>query len=243
MRYWGVGNESWGCGGNFTPEEYAAEYRRFTAWVPSYGVRLAFIGSGPNGGDLGLDAPLLHEAERERRRALGALWGWALHHYSWNVSGGAHHGLAPARATPSSSRPNEWYELLHEADRDGSLITDHWAVMGEIDRRTASSWWWTNGAPGTRGTEVASRHLLGQQNTMRDAVLAALTLDTFHRHADKVAMANIAQLVNCLQSLFLAHEDKFVPTPTYHVFDMYGPHVGGQSVRTLFSAPPISYDA
>ncbi len=76
---------------------------------------------------------------------------------------------------------------------------------------------------------------------MRDALVAGLTLDTFHRHADKVAMANIAQLVNCLQSLFLADGDKFVTTPTYHVFDLYGPHVGGQAVRTLVSAPAITY--
>jgi alpha-L-arabinofuranosidase len=72
-------------------------------------------------------------------------------------------------------------------------------------------------------------------------VLAALTLDTFHRHADKVAMANVAQLVNCLHSLFLAHEDQFVATPTFAVFEQYAAHVGGQSVRTVFSAPRIGY--
>jgi alpha-N-arabinofuranosidase len=76
---------------------------------------------------------------------------------------------------------------------------------------------------------------------MRDAVLAALTLNTFNRHADKVAMANVAQLINCLQSLFLASEDKFVTTPTYHVFEMYTAHQGGQSVRTVCSAPRPSY--
>jgi len=77
---------------------------------------------------------------------------------------------------------------------------------------------------------------------MRDALLAALTFDTFHRHADKVAMANIAQLVNCLQSLFLAHEDKFLATPTFDVFEMYGAHVGGESVRAVFSSPRIPYE-
>ena len=91
------------------------------------------------------------------------------------------------------------------------------------------------------GSEVHNSHLLGQQATIRDAVLAGLTLDIFHRHADKVAMANIAQLVNCLQSLFLAHEDKFILTPTYHVFDMYAAHQGGQSLRTNVSASPLKY--
>jgi alpha-N-arabinofuranosidase len=76
---------------------------------------------------------------------------------------------------------------------------------------------------------------------MRDAVLAGLTLDTFNRHADKIAMANVAQLINCLHSLFLAHEDKFVVTPTFHVFEMFMPHMGGQAVRTLFSAPEVRY--
>jgi alpha-N-arabinofuranosidase len=92
------------------------------------------------------------------------------------------------------------------------------------------------------GTEVDPSHLFGQQSTLRDALLTGLTLDTFHRHADKVAMANVAQLVNCLHSLFLAHEDRFVATPAFHVFEMYGAHVGAQAVRTAFSAPRLSYD-
>ena len=76
---------------------------------------------------------------------------------------------------------------------------------------------------------------------MRDALLAGLTLDTFHRHAEKVGAANIAQLVNCLQSLFIAHEDKFALTPTYHVFDMYAAHQKANAVRTVISSPPSSY--
>jgi alpha-L-arabinofuranosidase len=75
----------------------------------------------------------------------------------------------------------------------------------------------------------------------RDALISALTLDTFNRHADKVAMANVAQLINNLHCLFLAHEDKFLRTPTYHVFDMYGAHRGGKSARTIFSAPTVTY--
>jgi alpha-N-arabinofuranosidase len=122
------------------------------------------------------------------------------------------------------------------------LIGSHWAVMGELDRRhrvklVVDEW----GAWHRNGSEVHPSHLLGQQSTMRDALLAALTLDTFHRHADKVAMANVAQLVNCLHSLFLAHEDRFLATPTFDVFEMYGAHVGGESVRTVCSAPRIEY--
>jgi alpha-N-arabinofuranosidase len=92
-----------------------------------------------------------------------------------------------------------------------------------------------------KGSEVDPTHLLGQQSTMRDALLAGLTLDTFNRHADKVTMANCAQLINCLHSLFLAHEEKFIVTPTYHVFELFVPHMGGRAVRALFSAPEVRY--
>ena len=86
------------------------------------------------------------------------------------------------------------------------------------------------------GSEVHPSHHLGQQSSIRDALVAGLTLDTFHRHADKVAMANIVQLVNCLQSLFLTDGDRCITTPTYHVFEMYAPHSGAQAVRTEFGA-------
>jgi len=114
--------------------------------------------------------------------------------------------------------------------------------MGEIDRQhrvklIVDEW----GAWYKPGTEAHSTHLLGQASTLRDALLSGLTLDTFNRHADKVIMANCAQLINCLHSLFIAHEDKFIVTPTFHVFDMYSAHQGGQSVRTVFSAPTVTY--
>src|SRR5918998_2043520 len=122
------------------------------------------------------------------------------------------------------------------------LMGPHGAVRGEYDRQhrvklVVDEW----GAWYKPGSEVAPSHLLGQQSTMRDALLAGLTLDTFNRHADKVAMANVAQLINSLHSLFLAHEDKFVLTPTYHVFEMFMPHMGARSVRALFSAPEVRY--
>jgi alpha-L-arabinofuranosidase len=243
VRYWGVGNESWGCGGNFTPEEYASEYRRFTAWLPRYGVDLALIGSGPNAGDLSWTRRFFTAMAERGEGRLSGMWGWALHHYSWNVSRGATTDWNAGKGDAVAFTPDEWYELLNEADRMESLITSHWGVMGEVDRRrrvklVVDEW----GAWYRPGTEVDPSHLFGQQSTMRDALLAGLTLDTFHRHADKVAMANVAQLVNCLHSLFLAHEDRFITTPTYHVFELYGPHVGGQSVRTAFSAPRVSYE-
>lgn len=240
VRYWGVGNESWGCGGNFTPEEYAQEYRRFAEWVPGYGVNLAFIGSGPNGGDLSWSRRFF--GRLAERGGFGRMWGWGLHHYSWNVSQGRTNEWREGKGDAVSFPVEEWYELLAEGDKMENLISDHWAIMGEFDRQhriklVVDEW----GAWFKPGSESHPSHLLGQQSTIRDAVLAGMTLDTFHRHADKIVMANIAQLINCLQALFIAHEDKFIVTPTYHVFDMYTAHQGGESLRTMVSAPRSPY--
>lgn len=232
VRYWGIGNEAWGCGGNFTPEEYAAEYRRFTTWaVPEYGVDLAFIGSGPNGGDLEWTRRCF--GALAQRRGLDRMWGWALHHYS-SASG------AGGDAVAFDERG--WYDLLASADRMDSLITAHWQAMREADREhrvklVVDEWGaWHRSAPLADPT-----HLFESQATIRDALVAGLTLDTFHRHADKVAMANVAQLVNCIQPLCFAHGDRFVVTPTYHVFALYAPHQGARAVRTVWSAPRVSW--
>jgi alpha-L-arabinofuranosidase len=230
VRYWGIGNESWGCGGNFTPEEYASEYRRFARWaVPAYGVKFGFIGSGPSGGDIEWTRRFFREMAE--RRSFDRLWGWALHHYCSAPNGEA-----------VAFDDTAWYDLLGSANRMESLITSHWQVMGESDRErrvklVVDEW----GAWHKMTTNIDPTHLFGQQSTIRDAVVAGLTLDTFNRHADKVAMANIAQLVNCIQSLFLAHDDKLLLTPTYHVFAMYAAHQGATAVRTLASAPPVSW--
>jgi alpha-N-arabinofuranosidase len=238
VRYWGVGNESWGCGGNFTPEEYAAEYRRYSAWTPRYGAQLQLVGSGPNGGNLEWTRGFFSKAGA----ALNNMWGWALHHYSWNASAGRTTEWYAGKRDALRFDAEQYYEILREASLMEGLITGHWGVMGEYDRRhrvklVVDEW----GAWYAPGTEPFPEALLGQQSTMRDAVLAGQTLDTFQRHADKVGMANVAQLVNCLQSLFLAHEDKFCVTPTYHVFAMYAAHQNAQSLRTIFSAPLVSY--
>ncbi|HET9984391.1 MAG TPA: alpha-L-arabinofuranosidase C-terminal domain-containing protein, partial [Longimicrobiales bacterium] len=229
-RFWGIGNESWGCGGNFTPEEYAGEFRRFATWsVPDYGVGLRFVASGPNGNDRGWTRRFFEKVAE--RNELARLWGWAVHHYSSSPDG---------EAVKYSDRA--WYELLTSASFMETLIQNHWEVMGEFDRRhrvklVVDEW----GAWHKMTTNVAPEHLFGQQSTIRDALVAGLTLDTFNRHADKVAMANIAQLVNCIQSLFLADGDRFLVTPTYHVFAMYGAHQGATSVRTLVSAPAAAW--
>jgi alpha-N-arabinofuranosidase len=242
VRFWGVGNESWGCGGNLTPEEYAAEYRRFTAAVPRYGVDLRFIASGANVDDFNWTRGFFSKTAEKNRGLFGGIFGWGLHHYAWNLGLGKTNDWFAAKGDALRFSEAEYYELLREADRMESLINQHWTIMGEYDRQhrvklVVDEW----GAWYKPGSEVYPTHLLGQQSTMRDALLAGLTLDTFNRHADKIAMANVAQLINCLHSLFLAHEDKFVTTPTFHVFEMFMPHMDGRAVRAVFSAPEVQY--
>ncbi len=230
VRFWGIGNESWGCGGNFTPEEYATEFRRFTAWVPGFGVPLAFIGSGPNGGDLDWTRKFFAKLTERDRGLLGTLHGWALHYYCGTAGKG----------DAVDFTVDDWYELLEKATVMDSLIRLHWGAMAETDREhrvklIVDEW----GAWHRPGTEIHPAFLFGQMSTMRDALVAGLTLDIFHRHADKVAMANVAQLINNLHSLFLAHEDRFVATPNFHVFELYAAHHGGQSLRTEFGVGNI----
>src|SRR5215472_16498975 len=242
VRYWGIGNESWGCGGDLTPEEYSTEFRRFTSAVPRYGVDLKYVASGANSGDLNWTRGFFARTAEKSPGLINRIYGWGLHSYSWNVSGGKTNDWVAGKGDAINFDEAQYYELLKGADQVGTLIDQHWTVMGQYDRQhrvrlVVDEW----GAWYRPGTQVDPTHLLGQQSTMRDAVLAGLTLDIFNRHADKVAMANVAQLINCLQSLFLAHEDQFILTPTFHVFEMYAPHQGAQSVRTEFLAPPVSY--
>jgi alpha-N-arabinofuranosidase len=194
-------------------------------------LSLALIGSGPNGGDLEWTRKFFLRLPERDRGYLHRLYGWALHYYCGSAGKG----------NSIDFTVQDWYELLAKAVRMETLITQHWAVMGEIDSRhqvklVVDEW----GAWHHVGTEVAPTHLFGQTSSMRDALVAALTLDIFNRHADKVAMANVAQLINNLHSLFLATGDKFVVTPNFYIFEMYAAHHHGQSLRTEFNVPRLA---
>jgi alpha-N-arabinofuranosidase len=233
VEFWGVGNESWGCGGRLTPEEYSQEFRRFIAYVPRYGVELKFIAAGPNGGDIPWTRRFFTNMVEKGFNQLNSLWGWGLHYYA-GTTGQGH---------PLEYTTGEWYDLIARADRIGTLIEQHWAVMGESDpqhrvKLAVDEW----GAWHNQHASLPAGYLFGYPGTLRDALVAALSLDTFNRHADKVAMANVAQLINTIHSLFIAYEDRFVATPNFHVFEMYAAHQGGQSLRTLFSAPGVSFE-
>ena len=235
VQYWGVGNESWGCGGSQTPEEYAGEFRRYTAWVPNtsqptgHPRPLKFVAVGPNGDDI--------DWTRRLFKALGGShpWGLSVHYYT----SGSPSQFAAGDALNFDN--NAYYDLLTRGAAMEQVITDHFAAIGELVphnpvKLVIDEW----GAWYGRGTELGPGYLLSQQSTMRDALLSGITLDTFQRHPDKVAMANVAQSINCIHSLMLAQEDRFCVTPTFHVFRMYLPHSGATAVRADFSAETIA---
>ena len=242
VRYWGIGNESWGCGGEFTPEEYATEFRRFVTWVPRFGADLSFIASGPNVDSWNWTRGFLHGLMEKGPHHLNSVYGLSLHHYAWNLSRGRTQNWIEGKGDAVNFEAVDWYELLREGERMESLIEGHWQVMGEVDTQHHIKLVVDEWGPWYRpGSEVANTHILGQMITLRDAVMSGMTLDIFNRHPDKVAMANCAQLINCLNSLFIAHEDRFVLTPVFHVFQMYAAHQGAQAVRAIFASPSISY--
>ena len=243
VRYWGVGNESWGCGGNFTPEEYASEFRRFTTWIPRYGVDLQLIGSGPSDNDIDWTHRFFEQLYSGHAYDNHSFTGWSVHHYSWNLGRGKTNDWMKAKGDALQFDVLDWYELLRQADLMEQIVRDQWSAIGQYDLQHRiklvvdeyGSWY-------RAGTEVDPSHLFGQQITLRDAMGTALTLDIFNRNAEKVGMAMSAQLINNLNALFLAHEDRFVSTPNFHVFAMYAAHQGGQALRTEFSAPGLAYD-
>jgi alpha-N-arabinofuranosidase len=244
VRYWGVGNESWGCGGNFDPEDYAVEFKRYTAWVPSYGVPLRFVASGPNSDEQawtrGFFSKLLHG---QPSNDMKGVWGFSVHHYATNLSRGKTQDWDKEKGDALNFDPIDWYELCKETDRIESIILDHWTALGEFDLDRKVKLVVDEYGPWYKpGTENGPEQLFGQQITVRDAVATALSLDTFNRHADKVGMAACAQLVNCINSLFLARGDKFATTPVFNVFEMYAAHQGGTALRSEFSSPEVRYD-
>jgi alpha-L-arabinofuranosidase len=244
VRYWGIGNESWGCGGNFRPEEYGEEFRRFTSWLPKYGDKpLQLIGSGPSADDLDWTRRFF-ESTFSSKRALSpkVMAGWSVHYYTWDLARGRTHDWDAAKGDALKFDVVDWYELLRQGDQLESYLKQQWEIMAEHDPEhhirlvvdEYGSWY-------RPGTELELSHTLGQQVTLRDALLTALTLDTFNRHPDKISIGACAQLVNCLNCLFFAHEDKFVVTPNFYVFEMYKAHQGGKAVRAEFSAPRVRY--
>lgn len=231
VRYWGIGNEAWGCGGNFTAEDYCTEYRKFVTLLPAYNLPLFLVGSGPHNNDIQWTKRFfgkLNDCVEEWGKA--PINGWAPHYYC-GASGGA-----------VDFSEDQWYDLIASAEKMEPLVNDQWKALTEFDPKHEVKLVvdeWGTWHPG--GTEINKAHTLEQMSTMRDAVIAAVTLDIFNRNCDKVAMSNIAQLVNNLQSLFLADGPKFVATPNFYVYEMYKVHQGAKEVDLDIKSPEANY--
>ncbi len=229
IKYWGIGNENWGCGGNMSPEAYAEEYARYQSFAYNYpgSPPLTKIACGPNGGNWEWTKKFLETTLNHPWR-INSVHGFAAHYYC-NTAG---------RATVYTE--SQWLELLARATAIEGIVTGHRAIMDEYDPQRKIKLLvdeWGTWHPVEEGKPAGG---LYQQNTIRDACVAALSLDIFNTHADKIFMANIAQLINVLQAVLLVKDDKCIKTPTFHVFDLYQPHKGAQAVRTVASSETVS---
>jgi alpha-N-arabinofuranosidase len=210
VPYLAVGNESWGCGGNMRPEFCADNFRRYNTFVKNYSdTKIQRIACGASGGDYDWTEKMMMIAGKQ-------MDGLALHYYtlptdSWKGSKGASLGFGE----------DQYFSTLKNTLRMEEFLTKHIAIMDRYDEEkkvgmVVDEWGiWTDVEPGT------NPGFLYQQNTIRDAILAALNFHLFHNHADRVTMANIAQIVNVLQSMILTDKEKMLLTPTYHAFEMY----------------------
>ena len=222
VRYWGVGNESWGCGGNMTPEFYSDQYKRYATYCRNYdGNRLYKVASGASDYDYNWTKVLMNNVRSN-------ISGLSLHYYT--VMNWGHKGSA------TDFDEDEYYDILAKAVEIDEVLKNHEAIMDLYDPRhridlLLDEWGtWFDVEPGTN-----PGHLY-QQNSMRDAMVAAMSLDIFNKHTARLKMANIAQMVNVLQAMILTKGSEIVLTPTYHVFRMYNVHHDATAVPVAFSA-------
>jgi alpha-N-arabinofuranosidase len=211
-KIWGVGNEAWGCGGNMKPEYYANIYRQYATFITDWSNsdHLFRVASGANSADYNWTEVLMRDIPHNMMEGV------ALHHYSvidWDHKGSA-----------TNFTEEQYFKTMKMALRMEELVTRHATIMDKYDPAkkialVVDEWGgWYDVEPGT------NPGFLYQQNTMRDAMIAATTLNVFHRHCDRVRMANLAQCVNVLQSVVLTEGEKMILTPTYHVLEMYNVH-------------------
>lgn len=220
VDYFGVGNENWGCGGNMNPEFYGNMYRRYQTFVRDYdgNKKIRKIACGANSDDYEWTQEVMKACfRRTSPQQHGMMDGLSLHYYTvpetWDHKGSA-----------TEFAEKDWYKTMKKTMYMEELIRRHSAIMDQYDPdkkvgMIVDEWGtWYDVEPGT------NPGFLYQQNTMRDALVAGINLNLFNKHSDRVKMANIAQMVNVLQSMILTEGEKLVKTPTYHVFDLYQVH-------------------
>jgi len=207
VKLWGIGNEAWGCGGNMRPEYYADIFRKYVTFLGDGAFKIA---SGANSTDFNWTETLM------KNIPLDMIDGIGMHHYSvidW-----------ARKSSATNFTEQEYFTTMKRAWMMEELVTKHSAIMDKYDPKkkvalVVDEWGgWYDVEPGT------NPGFLYQQNTMRDAMIAGVTLNIFNNHADRVRMANLAQTINVLQAVILTDKEKIVLTPTYHVMEMYNVH-------------------
>jgi alpha-L-arabinofuranosidase len=232
VQFFGVGNENWGCGGNMTPDHYADLYKNFATFCREYGDnKLMKVAGGAGGDDYNWTDVLMKNVGNK-------MWGLSLHYYA------VPYGWTDPRGKGSATKFNdqEYFIQMKNALFMDEMVSKHTAIMDKYDPQKKIAFcvdeWgaWYDVEPGT------NPGFLLQQNTLRDAMLCAATMNIFHKHADRVRMANIAQMVNVLQSLILTKDEKMVLTPTYYIYDMYKVHQDAQNLPVDVLSPNFSYE-
>lgn len=215
VKYLGIGNESWGCGGSMEPVYYANVYRQYQNFCREYsGNQLYKIACGPNGDDYHWTKELMSHISKWHAKGI------SLHYYTLPS------GNFDQKGSATEFDNREYYQTIWQTLRMEEIITKHLEIMDACDPEknidlVVDEWGtWYDVEPGT------NPGFLYQQNTMRDAIVAAINLNIFNQHSDRVVMANIAQVVNVLQAMLLTEGSKILTTPTFEVFDQYKEHQG-----------------
>ncbi len=213
LKYFGIGNETWGCGGSMQPEFYANEYRRYQTYCRNFsGNELFKVACGPSADDYNWTDVLLKNVQHYHTKAI------SLHYYTIPTGDWGHKGSA------TEFSDDEYYKTICGTQRIEEMIVRHGEIMAYRNPEKnigliVDEWGcWYDVEEGT------NPGFLYQQNTMRDAIVSAVNLNIFNNHSDIVIMANLAQAVNVLQAVILTEGEKLLKTPTYHVFDLFKTH-------------------
>jgi alpha-N-arabinofuranosidase len=241
IPYLGIGNESWDCGGNMTADYYLSQLKIYSRFVRNFNLaqqdqdKMLRIAVGPSGED----SPRWTEWTETIMKA------YQQHTWSWDIDGLSVHSYTVGKWPPSYASSGfgeaEYAQILKFTLQMDGLIAKHSAIMDKYDPQkkvamVVDEWGsWYAPLPGS------NPGFLVQQNSQRDAILAALNLNIFARHADRVRMANIAQMVNVLQAMIMTDKEKMVLSPTYHVFKMYVPFQDATFVPVVFDAGTYTY--
>ena len=229
LKYFGVGNENWECGGNMFPGFYADQYRRYATYIRTYDPKNSVqkIACGPNAGDYNWTEVLM-------KKAGNMMDGLSLHYYTMVLDENGYKG----KATDFSEE--EYYTSLKNAYVMEELVQRHSEIMNKYDPEKRVSLIVDEWGIWSAVEEGTNPRFLYQQNSVRDALIAALTFNIFNKHSERVRMANIAQTINVLQSVALTDGEDMLLTPTYYVFKMFKDHQNATLLGSYITTRNIS---